>query len=350
MKLQNAEDALAKERQVQEECGVDLPAESDGLTADGPLQSFYKARHQCSQDVHAAEHHLLQCKEEVAKAQGVCKAKWTKKRMYWTKGLPCSAAEIRSLHIAGLPIVAAMLLKSSAGPGEMAADPGLEPRPYEAVVRDQQHASWDDKILQVAPVIVLTGPDGGCFVQRDIYQVADAAGVCEGVHEMTEALQRLEAASVAYTAWKYNSKLMELPDVPVSLSIYKSLMASVPPEQQSVAIVMHCLLEEVMCAVESTDADVLQDAWEVQQATLFVRGTLQARATPSLLKEIPDLDVARFSTVVDGDEPRMRSHGLLSGLIRCNGIRTIFCILVAADNDIGRMVDMCVALRLLMVY
>eukprot|EP00892_Ulva_mutabilis_P004764 jgi/Ulvmu1/265/UM001_0269.1 len=310
--------------QLQEECGVELPSAAEGLTTDGPLKSFFMAQHRCSQDLHNAKQHQLQCEEKVVDAKRSCKAKWRKQQMYWTKGLPCSAADIRGLHVAGLPIVAAILLKSSADTGDVDAASGPDSRPYEAVVREQQDADWDDKILQVASVVVLTGPNGGCFSQREPNQEEASAGAVEGVCEMSAALQRLEEAALAYTDWESDSLLMQLPELPMRLSIYHSLMATVPMEQQSVATIMHCLLEEVACAVESADCDELHDAREVQQASQLVCGALQQRAAPTLLKASPKVDVAHYATVVDGDEPRMRSHGLVSGLVRCPELGKVF--------------------------
>lgn len=319
-KQRDAEEALEKERQVQEECGAELPAEADRLTTDGPMQPFYKARQQCSEALQLSEQHLEQCKQDLMKAQSNCKVKWTKLRLYWTKGLPWTASELRDLHLAGLPLVAAMLLKTSADGSDQTAEPGTEPRPYDALAKEQQIVSWDDELLSIATVPVVTGADGDCFVKRELYADAEGAGVVEGFHEMAGALQRLEEAALAYQDWKAQSKLMQLPDVPVNLSIYRSLMNSVPAEQQSVATVMHCLLEEAVCAVDSVeDEDSLHDAWEVQQAKRYVEGALQNSAAASLLRTDPDGEVAHFSSVVEGDEPMMRSHGLLSGLVKRPG-------------------------------
>lgn len=317
-KLRDAEDALEKEQQVQQECGVELPTDTDGLTADGPLQPFYKARHQCSEGLQSCEQQLDRSKQELSTARTNCKAKWTKLRLYWTKGLPWTAPELRNLYIAGLPIVAAMLLRSSSDSGDSTANASTEPCPYDAVVTEQETACWDDKILQVATVVVLTGADGGVFVKRELYNEGESSSILEGAHEMSEALQRLEEAALAYRGWESDSKLMQLPEVPINLSIYHSLMNSIPPEQQSVATVVHCLLEEVVCAVGSAQADTTHDAWEVRQARNFVEDALARGKAISLLTASPKVQVAHFVSVMEGDEPRMRSHGLISGLVKRN--------------------------------
>lgn len=318
-KLRDAEDALEKEQQIQQECGSELPADADGLTTDGPLQPFHKARHQCSEGLKTCEQQLNQCKEELSTAQTNFKAKWTKLRLYWTKGLPWTAPELRNLHLAGLPIVAAMLLRSASDSGDSTAEANTQPRPYDAVVTEQETACWDDKILQIATVVVLTGADGGSFVRRKLYTEAESAGVLEGAHEMSEALQRLEEAALAYRGWESDSKLMQLPEVPINLSIYQSLMNSVPAEQQSVATVLHCLMEEVLCTVGSAENDASHDAWEVQQARTFVEDMLGHGKAISLLTAQPRVQVGHFTSVMEGDEPRMRSHGLISGLVKCPG-------------------------------
>lgn len=330
-KFEGASLALLKGITLQKECGVVLTIDSEGVpcTDEGepcePLVPLWNAEQDAKSAFASAESTLQSCKEHLEEVATGQNKKWCETQLYWTKGLAGTADELRTLLQAAVPVVAAIYLHSAAQQaGEGGTTPrgdGEDPFVFEAVRTAHESAAWDDNILQIATIDVVTGRGGGQFVNLEVYESTENdanSDKVEGAHEMVEALKRLSECLPAYKAWKAEHSLLRLPEIPVELGHYHNLLDTVPQEQQSIAVVLHCLVEQVACSSTGI-ADINPDSIETRQGLHFMNAALRNVTEPELFPApVPTLE-QHVATVVEGDIPMMASHGLLTGLVKVSG-------------------------------
>lgn len=325
-KLEESASALVKGIALQQECGVVLTTDSEGVphTDVGepcePLVPLWNAEQDAKSAFAAAEANLTSCKEQLEELTTGQNNKWCKTQLYWTKGLGVTADELRSLLQASIPVVAAVNLHSAAQPsGEAATVEGEDPLIFQTVRAEHEAAAWDDIILQIAAIDVLTGSAGGQFVNQGVYDNTEKDSAngdeIEGAHEMVAALKRLAECLPAYRSWKAEHSLLRLPDVPVELAHYNNLLDTVPPEQQSIAVVLHCLVEQVACSSNGLTGGN-SDSIEARKGLNFMNAALRNVADPELFPASAPTETQQVATIMEGDLPQMASHGLLTGLVK----------------------------------
>jgi hypothetical protein len=338
-KFEEAASVLQKGIKLQQECNVAVTLDSQGLpcTAAGdpcePLVPLWRAQQDAKSALAAAESTFSSCQLQLEELTATMNKKWCKTQLYWTKGLAGTADELRKVLQAGIPVVAAVHLHSAAqSSGENVTGVGVGDAPliYQAVKSEQVSVAWDDLILQIAAIDVATGKGGGQFVNLKMYEGTQngATGVAvEGAHEMTEALKRLSECLPAYRSWKAEHTLLRLPEVRVELGHYTNLLDTVPQEQQSIAVILHCLVEQVACS-STCIQDAYSDSIEARQGLSLMNAALENLADPEILPESIPTAAQHVTTIMEGDLPEMANHGLLTGLVRVaghNGIVLINC-------------------------
>jgi hypothetical protein len=323
--LSTAQKEVAKERDALAGC-KDNSNEKTNITERS--NGLVKAVCVAEEALLSAESAELNAEDEYRKASDAASVAWSKTQLYWTKGLPSDAEGLLEACSMGIPVRAVMLLRTAHAHDVATLGADSKPRwaPFDVVTSLQKCAQWDDPILQLAVVQVIAGPDGGGFVNRAIYAAVQgdtfsAAQASEapvvGAHEMCAAMATLEDAIPAYDAWKQACKLYQLRRPQVDLGHYRNLLDSVPTEQQSVAVLLHCLLEQVACAVSvegiTAAGAAAVDGAEVLAAAKLVRVALAAAVEAVPAKYSPSS--CEYVAVFDGDTPNMAAHGLLSGLV-----------------------------------
>jgi hypothetical protein len=328
VKLEEVTSALQKGISIQKECGVVLTSDGEGVpcTEDGqpcePLVPLWNAERDAKSVLTAAESELASCKRNLADLTSRQNEKWCKTQLYWTKGLASTGDRLRALMQAGIPIIAAVHLHSAAHLSQQ-AEPvdGEDPLIYQTIVAEHETAAWDDSILQVAVIDVLTGKGGGQFVRSEENENTEKgakSNAVEGSLEMVQALKRLEECLPSYRRWKTEHSLLQLPEVAVELGQYKNLLETVPQEQQSVAVVLHCVVEQVACSSNGI-ASGSAESTEVRQGLQLMNSVLQNMADPELQPLSVPTSHQHVATVVEGDLPQMANHGILTGLVSVVG-------------------------------
>lgn len=324
-KLEDATSALQKGITVQQECGIVVTMDSDGMPCTGddaepcePLVPLWNAEQSAKSALAATEQDLVKCKEQVQEASDGQNKKWCRTQLYWTKGLAGTAEELRALVQAGVPVVAALHLHSAGQSSEETGTGELQdPLIFDAVAAEHMTAPWDDSILDVSTIDVTSGRGGGQFVSIQIYEIADQGSesdAVEGAHEMGAALQRLSECLPTYRSWKAEHSLLRLPEVPIELSHYHNLLDTVPQEQQSIAVMLHCLVEQAACSICEA-ADESSESLEVRTALNLMDAVLSTVHGPVICPASVPTSSQHVSSVMEGDIPQMASHGLLTGLV-----------------------------------
>ena len=324
-KLEEASSALLKGVALQQECGVVLTNDSEGMPCtDGdepcePLVPLWKAENDAKGALATAEENLTNCKNQLEDLTTGQNKKWCKTQLYWTKSLAGTADDLRAMLQAEIPVVAAIHLHSAAqSAGEGGAGEGEDPMIFQSVTEAHELAAWDDSILQIAAMDVSTGRGGGQFVNVEVYEQSESGAntdVIEGADEMEAALNRLSECLPAYRSWKAEHTLLRLPEVPVELGHYHNLLDTVAPEQQSISVVLHCLVEQVACSSNGLTSGS-SESIEVRQGLDFMNAALQNVADPQFIQASTPNDVQQVATIMEGDLPQMASHGLLTGLVK----------------------------------
>jgi hypothetical protein len=246
-------------------------------------------------------------------AEAAVADKWDKVQLYWLKGLAPSLEALLSAAAAGVPLRALLRLHNPSQPPPADAPAGSQL--YEQLVAAQGATqAWDDLAASIAAVDVAVGPQGGPFVPAGHYEQAGAAAVT-GAEELQAALRALEACAGPYDKWAASRTVYRLAPATAEDGTYQKLVQQVPAEQQSVALITHCMLEQVDINLEGQGAAQAEGDAEAHAASLF--DSVMERTLGAVeLRAGGNAGDFEWCTVLHGDEAAMAARGLLSGHVR----------------------------------
>ena len=246
-------------------------------------------------------------------------SKWDKVQLYWLKGFAPSLDGLLSAVAAGIPLRA--ILRVHDPSHAPVADASAALQLYQQIAAAQAASTeWDDPVMSIAAVDVSTGPQGGRFVPAGHY-TDSAAATPIGAVEMQAALRAVEACAGPYDKWAAARKVYPLASSSQEAGLFHRLMGHVPAEQQSVPVLMHCMLEQVACNVEATGEAVAEGCVVTDAAARFERA-LEGALGDTAVRKAEAADEFEYSTVLYGDEAAMAARGLISGHVQPQRKRT----------------------------
>ena len=255
-------------------------------------------------------------------AQTVAGSLWEKTQVYWTKGLADTVPGLVAACNAGIPIRA--VLKVSDPEKEEAPDEARpEPALFANLVAAHAGASWNDPALAIAAVSIHIGPAGGRFAATDAgKQGAEAAagvdppaGLLRGAGELQTVFREIERCSAAYSRWELKHKLYDMRESATASGTLKTLLESIEPEQQSVPVLLHCMLEQVACNVEGAASEVEESNALIKAGMLF-DDAFQAVRQSGVVSVKDSQQAFNYCTVLDCDEAGKAAAGLFSGYVQ----------------------------------
>jgi hypothetical protein len=331
-RVEKCQEEFSKACKLQQDCGVILTFAEDGMPCvDGepcePLVPLFNDQLEATANMTEAKLRSEEAEAQLKEATVTQAIKWSKTQLYWVKGMAATSASIREVLAEDLPVTAAILLRSEKnGKGsEGAVGEVEEPRFYDLVKAEHAHSAWDDPMLNIALVDVPVGKATGLFAPpTDLPPTGNGSSApsdaAEGAHEMSAALACIAACVPAYTSWKAEATLQQLPESTVELSHFSNLLASVPPEQQSIAVVLHCLVEQVACAVNEQSVGSSESMEVMKGLDLLDRAMAQVQV-PFMSPEHVPSNEHKVVSVIEGDRPKMARHGVLTGLVKVDAGR-----------------------------
>jgi hypothetical protein len=258
-------------------------------------------------------HEIADAEKQVKVAKAAVLQPWQKTQIYWTKGVDTTVDGMLAARAAGLPIQGVLRLYD---PSKEQIVENTTQNLVAQVQHRQQAAGWDDPILEVAVVHVPIGQAGTPFTRSPPGTAPEEpSGVSPvtGAPEMQAALCLLEQAACKHATWKQQQTLYNLQHGTGDQHTYTRLLDSVPREQVSVPVIMHCMLEQVARSVLGP-SDGADEA--VLEATRRFKAIMQQSLTLDLTVKEKGKDMHETYTVMEGDTADMAAHGILSGYIR----------------------------------
>jgi hypothetical protein len=329
--LQDAQRALDKSK---------AELQGDGQTVSGAALSP-EPGHNHSTDVKAqdasplhaaivaAEQGLTEANAALATAQTHAQAAWSSTQLYWVKDLASSPEGYCEAANAGVPIWSVIHLHtveadsstSTSEPAKGQQPPAPPPQKlFQHLKARSASSASDDAINKIALIDVIAGQEGARFVTPGMYSATDSDQPCSppilGAGEMQQALSFLKACFQRYSKWQHSHTAYMLDACKAEeFGHYNNLMDPVPPEQQSVAVVLHSMIEQVdqwhLSAIESSG-----HAADLQQAIQGFDAAFAAYEDVSAHIVGGTTCTPVCTAVMDGDAPGLAACGALSGQIR----------------------------------
>lgn len=227
--------------------------------------------------VRRAQAALEAAQREAASAQAAAEARrvgqtapFVCTQPYWTKGIACTLDGHLAALEAGVPLAGVVYAHAPAPAAEggtvmtAVALPELVQRVRDAAAG----AAWDAPTGRLASVVVAVGPRGGPFVDPSVYAAAQGeekplsakkgakgapavpSGPLVGGHELPRLFKALARCATQYREWTHARTLHELVACPAPADHYQALADSVPAQQQTVPLLLHCMLEQVSSPID----------------------------------------------------------------------------------------------------
>jgi hypothetical protein len=276
--------------------------EDDIAAAACELQAAKAAVEPAASAVTAAEEAMLQ--------------KWDKKQLYWIKGIPATVPGVLAAVLAGVPVRAVLKLHDAKAAPPADTPPALQL--FDSLIAAHKDAAFDDPVVSIAALDVASGPAGGRFVPSGHYQSAGVAAAVPvlGAAEMQGALRAIENCAGPFDRWLETRTVYAQPPSADDVGLYRKRIAGVPPEQQSIAVMLHCMLEQVDCSIKGASGQVQDSEAELEAGRLFdeaLAGVLGGPLPPSKHAKPEDHE---YCTVLHGDEAAMAARGVTSGHVQ----------------------------------
>jgi hypothetical protein len=318
---------------------------NDSTELSPDTQSNLNILHDAAAAVAAAEQSALASVDTASAAEveatAAMSVKWTKTQIYWTKGLNASVAGLLAAAAAGVPVRAVILVSDpSQVPLDESTNGGDVPGAhlFHMLIQAQAAAVWNDPVLEIAAVEVTSRQSGGRLVPKDLCsgQRAGAASgepgapTAVGALETEAALRALATCASTYGLWRAVRRLYAL-KAPVSeAGTFQNLLDTVPPEQQSVPVMLHCMLEQVVCSLEGEE-EAAEECAAVAAAAQLFDTAFETALAPSVLTRHHSSDAFEYRTVLEGDDVAMAACGILSGRVQSTLKRTL-CIFLCCKG------------------
>ncbi|CAG9465547.1 unnamed protein product [Pedinophyceae sp. YPF-701] len=211
---------------------------------------------------------LERAQAKLEEAQAAVRRPVTASRLYLLPWAKLTAERLTEVLRAGVPFRALVVVGAAAEDKDAAAEPA--PESVEAVVaaleREVAAAAWGDPVREMevrrvelgGAAAVAAGEAVGLRKSRtEGEDDAEAPAPPAGALEVAGALGALRSEWVQYTAWLAEASVLPVPAMPaedLDRGIYDRLMSTVPPENASVAVMVHCMVEQAAHAAVATGA------------------------------------------------------------------------------------------------
>ena len=295
--------------------GVDDEDAQDGGSLD-MLRDDVSAAQQHRADAEAA---LTAASADVKDAHAAALCTWVKTQVYWTKGLKETVPGLLAAVDAGVPVCAVLKVSDPEHVAAADAPQAVDPPLASTLAAEHAQAAWDSPVLDIACFSVRVGPMGGRFVGAHLYKQGSGVEAASdapvrGALELQAAFRELERCWSAHSKWRAQRKQYSMEASCTAGGTYANLMSSVPAEQQSVAVMLHCMLEQVACNVDGAPDSAEEGEALIKAAHLFDAALGSALHPEAGMHK--SLLPYQYSTVLECDGVGRAARGVNSGYVQ----------------------------------
>ena len=306
--LHSAESAAADEVVV-----VDAAAE--------PIPAYQSLYNTAKRRLESATEALEGGRVAVATAVANRDSPFVQHQLYWLKGFTPTVDNITYANAANVSYMGALYVYGNA---ESAAseEPLDIPEEY-AHLRTSIGASvWSSPLRELVTLEVLCGATDAPFAPS-VTPSSDegATGTIQpplGAAELAKALDVLRSCATSFSNQGKHMTTYALAPCVVDMSYYNLLADSVAPEQMSVPVLMHCMLEQCVHLCVDSTAEVERQESELAEAAAAFDAAFQQPDKTRIAPEPPRVVVGgkyEYTAVLEGDRVGMAAHGLFSGIV-----------------------------------
>jgi hypothetical protein len=268
----------------------------------------------------AAEQTLLSAETALTQAQAEMDLPWCYTQVYWVKEAAVSQQQYCEAVKAGVPLCSMIYLHraGSAPDGEQTHAEVSEHIFQQLQVRKAASGAGDVS-CQLALLDIEIQPERLQEVESGASPDHEAVSPhVEGAKEVQRALHLLKTCFHAYAKWQqsHTSYKLEACDLSgLELGYYHRVLDTVLPEQQSVAVILHSMLDQ-LDRWRTGGAATLDRSAEVINASAAFDAVFAAGSDTQVLAEDTKAATSGCIAVLEGDMPGLAACGAVSGQLR----------------------------------